>query len=70
MNIFKFFFPHCRSLQSILDYEKPDFEEVFCLNFEIVRDAFGETKTYELIPDGVKVPVTLENKLVRCCNRY
>lgn len=60
MNIFF----DCRSLQSILDYENPDFEEIFCLNFEIVRDAFGERKIYELIPDGGKVPVTLKNKLV------
>lgn len=51
-----------KNLQSLLDYENPDFEEVFCLNFEIARDAFGETKTYELIPDGGKVPVTLKNK--------
>ncbi|KAF7384056.1 hypothetical protein HZH68_014813 [Vespula germanica] len=51
-----------KSLQSILDYENPDFEEIFCLNFEIVRDAFGERKIYELIPDGGKVPVTLKNK--------
>lgn len=51
-----------RSLQSILEYEGTDFEEVFCLNFEIVREVFGERKTYELIPDGGKVPVTLQNK--------
>ncbi|XP_076648302.1 HECT and RLD domain containing E3 ubiquitin ligase 4 [Halictus rubicundus] len=51
-----------RSMQSILDYEESDFEEVFCLNFEVIREAFGERKTCELIPDGSKVPVTFKNK--------
>ncbi|XP_076248934.1 HECT and RLD domain containing E3 ubiquitin ligase 4 isoform X2 [Calliopsis andreniformis] len=53
---------HAKSMQSILDYEEPDFEEVFCLNFEVVREAFGEKRIYELIPGGSKVPVTLKNK--------
>lgn len=51
-----------RSMQSILDYDEPDFEEVFSLNFEVNREAFGEQKTFELIPGGSKVPVTLKNK--------
>lgn len=51
-----------KSMQSILDYEKADFEEVFCITFEVVREAFGEKKVYELIPGGSDVPVTLENK--------
>ncbi|XP_032669055.1 probable E3 ubiquitin-protein ligase HERC4 isoform X2 [Odontomachus brunneus] len=51
-----------RSMQSILDYNEPDFEEVFSLNFEVNREAFGEQKTFELIPGGSKVPVTLKNK--------
>ncbi|XP_012221196.1 probable E3 ubiquitin-protein ligase HERC4 isoform X2 [Linepithema humile] len=51
-----------KSLHSILDYQEPDFEEVFCLNFEITRDVFGEQKRFEFFPDGSKVPVTLKNK--------
>lgn len=51
-----------KSMQSILDYNESDFEEVFALNFEVIRDAFGEQKTFELIPGGSKVPVTLKNK--------
>lgn len=51
-----------RSLQDLLDYNEPDLEQVFCLNFELSRHAFGETRVQELIPGGSKVPVTLENK--------
>ncbi|KAG7211831.1 hypothetical protein KM043_011056 [Ampulex compressa] len=51
-----------KSMQSILDYNEPDFQEVFCLNFEIVREAFGERKIYELITGGSQIPVTLNNK--------
>ncbi|XP_017798859.1 PREDICTED: probable E3 ubiquitin-protein ligase HERC4 [Habropoda laboriosa] len=51
-----------KSMQNILDYEETDFEEVFALNFELVRDVFGEKKIYELIPGGSNVPVTLNNK--------
>lgn len=49
-------------MQNILDYEEADFEEVFGLHFEVVREVFGEKKIYELIPNGTKVPVTLKNK--------
>jgi len=56
---------NCSSLHSILDYKEPDFEEVFCLTFEITRDVFGEQKSFEFFPDGSKVPVTLKNKYVR-----
>ncbi|XP_076636822.1 HECT and RLD domain containing E3 ubiquitin ligase 4 isoform X2 [Colletes latitarsis] len=51
-----------KSMQSVLDYDEPDFEEIFCLNFEVVREAFGEKRIYELIPGGSKIPVTLKNK--------
>lgn len=49
-------------MQNILDYEEADFEEVFGLHFEVVREVFGEEKIYELTPNGSKVPVTLKNK--------
>ncbi|XP_068967213.1 probable E3 ubiquitin-protein ligase HERC4 [Bombus flavifrons] len=51
-----------KSMQNILDYEEADFEEVFGLHFEVVREVFGEKKIYELTPNGSKVPVTLKNK--------
>lgn len=51
-------------MQSILDYEESNFEEVFCLYFEVVREVFGEKIIHELIPEGSKVPVTLKNKYV------
>ncbi|XP_043466153.1 probable E3 ubiquitin-protein ligase HERC4 isoform X1 [Leptopilina heterotoma] len=55
--------PICaKSFQDILNYTESDFEDVFCLNFEITREVYGENKIYELIPGGSKVPVTLENK--------
>lgn len=52
-------------MASILSYEDADFEEVFCLTFEITRDVFGEQKVYELIPGGSTIPVTLKNKYVK-----
>ncbi|XP_043288767.1 probable E3 ubiquitin-protein ligase HERC4 isoform X2 [Venturia canescens] len=52
-----------RSLQSLVDYQKPDLEEVFCLNFEISREVFGEHVVHELVPGGSKIPVTQSNKM-------
>lgn len=57
-------------MQSILDYTESDFEEVFCLNFEITREVFGEQKSFELIPGGSKVSVTLKNKYVSIAHKY
>ncbi|XP_070528774.1 probable E3 ubiquitin-protein ligase HERC4 isoform X3 [Cardiocondyla obscurior] len=51
-----------RSLEDVLQYNESDLEEVFCLNFMITREVFGEMKNFELIPGGEKVPVTLKNK--------
>ncbi|XP_015126576.1 probable E3 ubiquitin-protein ligase HERC4 isoform X2 [Diachasma alloeum] len=51
-----------KSLQSVLDYGEQDLEEVFCLNFEVTREVFGEQRVYELVPGGSKMPVTLERK--------
>lgn len=61
---------NCRSMQSILDYNEPDFEEMFCLNFEITREVFGEQKSFDLIPGGSKVSVTLKNKYVSITHIY
>lgn len=51
-----------RSLQNILDYEEEDLESVFCLNFEVTREVYGEKRIYELIPNGSKTSVTISNK--------
>lgn len=50
------------SLQSLLDYEGSDLQEVFDLTFEITRDVFGEVRAIPLKPGGAEVPVTQENK--------
>ncbi|XP_069702468.1 probable E3 ubiquitin-protein ligase HERC4 isoform X3 [Periplaneta americana] len=51
-----------KSLQDMLDYDQPDLEEVFALNFEVARDVFGEVRVHPLKPDGEKISVTQENK--------
>jgi E3 ubiquitin-protein ligase HERC4 len=45
-----------------LDYNEADLEEVFCLNFEVTREVFGEIKVQPLKPGGGNIPVTQENK--------
>lgn len=50
------------SLKSILEYDQPDLEEAFGINFEITRDAFGEQSVVQLKPNGDCTPVTQENK--------
>lgn len=52
------------SLQSLLDYNGEDFEEVFGLTFEITREVFGEVKSIPLKPNGAEIAVTHENKYV------
>ncbi|XP_025109436.1 probable E3 ubiquitin-protein ligase HERC4 isoform X2 [Pomacea canaliculata] len=51
-----------RSLQDLLDHEGGDEEDVFCLNFVINQEMFGEIKTVALCPDGETKTVTHENK--------
>lgn len=51
-----------KSLQSLLDYENDDIEDVFCLCFEINRNVYGENKVIELKPNGSNIPVTQANK--------
>ncbi|XP_068245605.1 probable E3 ubiquitin-protein ligase HERC4 isoform X2 [Palaemon carinicauda] len=51
-----------RSLHELLDYDKDDAEDVFCLNFTVTHDFFGETKVIPLKPDGENINVTSQNK--------
>lgn len=51
-----------RSMRMLLDYDKPDLEDVFCLNFTVSYESWGEHKTHDLIPGGATVPVTAANR--------
>lgn len=51
-----------RSLHELLEYDNDDAEEVFCLNFTVTQDYFGETKVIPLKPDGENINVTSQNK--------
>jgi len=51
-----------KSLRSILNYDKEDFEEAMCLNFTVNYESFGEKLTEDLIENGSEINVTLENK--------
>ncbi|XP_017778444.1 PREDICTED: probable E3 ubiquitin-protein ligase HERC4 isoform X2 [Nicrophorus vespilloides] len=49
------------SLQSLLDYQEDDLEEVFSLTFEISRDVYGVVRSIPLKPES-DTPVTQRNK--------
>lgn len=51
-----------KSLQSLLDYEGDDFEEVFGLTFELTRSVFGQAQVVPLKPNGENTAVTQHNK--------
>lgn len=50
------------SLQSLLDYDRNDMQDVFGLTFDISRDVFGEAVTIPLKQNGSNIPVIQENK--------
>ncbi|KAK3611418.1 hypothetical protein CHS0354_034865 [Potamilus streckersoni] len=52
-----------QSLQQMLQYTEPDFEDVFLHTFCIsYMDVFGNTLTHELKENGSQIPVTQQNK--------
>ena len=51
-----------KGLRDLLDYPEDDIEDVFCLNFAVTEDVFGETQTKELKPNGENINVTKENR--------
>ena len=51
-----------RSMKQMLEYEDDDFEDVFCLNFVVSEDCFGEARESPLKKDGERIPVTKENR--------
>jgi len=53
---------YARNVRSLMEYNEPDFEEVFMQNFEVSVEVFGSNRDIELIPGGKDIPVTLENR--------
>ncbi|VDK48680.1 unnamed protein product [Gongylonema pulchrum] len=51
-----------RSLQSLLDYEEDDVEEVFGLSFVISLSLLDHRKDVELKENGAEIPVNQRNK--------
>ena len=51
-----------KGLRDLLAYEEDDIEDVFCLNFTVTEDVFGETQTKELKANGENIAVTKENR--------
>lgn len=52
-----------RSLESLLEHESDDIEDVFDLTFEITQENFGELQTIELIPGGSSMRVSKTNRI-------
>lgn len=54
------------SLKQMLEYEAPDFEDVFMQTFRIsYQDVFGSVIFYDLKENADEINVTKENKRVR-----
>lgn len=51
-----------KSLQELLDYKGADVEDVFCLNFTISQNSYGEIIEVPLKDGGGSIPVTSDNK--------
>ena len=52
-----------RGLTQLLDHEPAsEVEDVFCLTFEVTWESFGVTNRAELIPGGVSISVTGDNR--------
>lgn len=54
-----------RSLRSLLSYDgsQGPMQDVFCLDFTLEDESFGERRVIELVPGGRDVAVTEENRL-------
>lgn len=54
-------------LRDLLAYDGPDMEDIFCLNFTVTEENYGEMKVVELKPGGENIsvsqvsPVSLKN---------
>lgn len=54
-----------KNLEYLLEYDQAegDLAETFGLNFQVVREKYGALEYIDLIPDGGKTPVNLENRV-------
>ena len=56
-----------QDLLDLLAYDGPDMEDIFCLNFTVTEENYGEMKVVELKPGGENIsvsqvsPVSLKN---------
>ena len=48
--------------QAVLDYNGDDIQRDLDLTFEICKHAFGQSVKHCLVPNGDKIPVTMENR--------
>jgi len=51
-----------KGLRELLNYDKDDVEEVFCLTFQVTYDYWGQQQFHDLVPNGANIPVTKANK--------
>ena len=62
-----------RGLMMLLDWtdevDGGSVEDIFCRNFEISYDVYGQVKTYPLVNGGSEIPVTESNRK-EYCDRY
>lgn len=54
-----------RSLRQVLQYDgaQGPLEEVFCLDFTLEDNSYGEQQLIQLVPHGREIPVTEDNRL-------
>lgn len=51
-----------QTLKLLLDYDKPDLEDVLCFQFAIDVEQYGAVSSVPLKPGGEAIPVTQQNK--------
>lgn len=59
-----------RSLQSVLDYEGDDMEDVYDLTFELCRNSYGHLTTVQLKSNGDQIKVNQQNKYGSICDVF
>jgi len=54
--------PLARGFQQLLDHDPTEVEAAFGLCMQVNYEEFGQTCTYDLLPDGADIAVTAENR--------
>ena len=54
--------PLAQGFQQLLDHDADDVENAFGLCMQVNYEEFGQTRTYDLLPDGGDIPVTGANR--------